>query len=79
MAQPKNIIKLVDIFSFTFKLEKPIYPAEVPKTNVELKKDFNFHVLVFQKGQPENCKINLGMVPPTRARNLTMLIKKAKK
>ena len=73
------MVKLVDIFSLTFKLEKHIYPAEVPKTKDELEKAFNFHVLVFQKGHPENCKINLGMVPPAQARNQTMLIKKRRK
>ena len=73
------MVKLVDIFSLTFKLEKHIYPAEVPKTKDELEKAFNFHVLVFQKRHPENCRVNFDMVSPTRARNLTMLIKKRRK
>ena len=73
-----NLKKPANTFTLTFKKEeKQTYPAENPKSKEELKLAYNFHLIIFEKGHPENCKVKLGKVSPTKARHLNLKIKNA--
>ena len=54
-------------------------PAIEPRPQEEVDRDYNFHLVIFQKGYPDNCIINQEKIPPSQASTLNMLIKNAKR
>ena len=72
--------KPINTFTLTFKKEEKLsYPAEEPKSKEELEKAYNFHLIIFKKGHPENCKVKIGKISPTKAKKMNMKIKNAKR